>query len=87
MIPSNRRILISYEGRICMKRINCFHTKLLSVQEAITLIILSLIYPETIDNKPSIYALKEKTHLNININYGQPLTVNSVESVLFNVSI
>lgn len=87
MIPSNRRILISYDSRMCMKKKNCFFTKLLSVHEAMSLIILSLIYPETLDNKPTIYALNEKSHLIIDINYSEPLTFSSVESALFNVSI
>lgn len=70
-----------------MKTKNCAYTKLLSVHEAITLIILSLIYPETKKNKPTICALKKGSHLNIEIDYNQSLTFSYLESVLFKVNI
>ncbi|VVC28670.1 Hypothetical protein CINCED_3A009897 [Cinara cedri] len=83
LIPSNRRILISYDSRMCMKTKKCFYTNLLGVDEAITLIILSLIYPETLENKPTIFALKEKSLSKIEIDYNQSLTFSNLESVLY----
>jgi len=69
-----------------MKTSMCACTRLISVHEAITLIILSLIYPEKLENKPTVYGLN--TDINsIKIDYNQPLTFSSLESILFKVTI
>jgi len=59
---------------------------MLSVHEAITLITLSLIYPEKLENKPTIFSLKSPTtSKKIEIDYNQPLTFAYLESILFKV--
>jgi len=57
------------------------------VHEAITLIILSLIYPEKLENKPTVYGLNSDidSSKEIKIDYNQPLTFSALESILFNV--
>lgn len=71
-----------------MKKANCYYTDLLKVHEAITLIILSLIYPEPIENKPTIIGLKgygKQWSNEIKMNYANPLNYNNLEAVLFAV--
>jgi len=71
-----------------MKEKNCLYTHMLMVHEAITLITLSLIYPEKVSNKPCIRSLNESAMLCdnvIEIDYNQPLTFTSLESILFKV--
>lgn len=60
---------------------------LVNIHEAITLIILSLIYPEKLVNKPTIRSLDDTEKLwdDIEIDYSQPLSVASLNSVLFKV--
>jgi len=71
-----------------MRRKKCVCTHLLNVDEAITLLTLSLIYPGKLPNKPTIRALKEsdKQFKNeIIIDYSQPLTFAYLQSILFEV--
>lgn len=79
--------MIAYDSRDYMKKSMCECTRLLSVHEAITLITLSLIYPEKLENKPTIYGLDSTvtTCKEIKIDYTQPLTFASLESVLYKV--
>ncbi|VVC32718.1 TROVE domain [Cinara cedri] len=83
LVPSNRRILILYDSQVGTKSKKCFYTNLLSVHEAITMIILSLIYPETLENKPKILTIKNKFLTEKKIDYNQSLTFSYLESVLY----
>jgi len=60
---------------------------MLYVHEAITLITLSLIYPEKLENKPTVFGLNttSATSKEIKIDYNQPLTFAYLESILFKV--
>jgi len=60
---------------------------MLYVHEAITLITLSLIYPEKLENKPTVFGLNSTsaTSKEIEIDYNQPLTFAYLESILFKV--
>lgn len=71
-----------------MKKKMCFYSKLLYVHEAITLITLSLIYPNKIPNKPTICGLDETgkpCKNDVKIDYEKPLTYDGLESILFEV--
>jgi len=80
--------MITYDNRICMKTSMCACSQLISVHEAITLIILSLIYPEKLENKPTVYGLYYDINSSqeIEIDYNQPLTFSYLESILFQVT-
>lgn len=79
--------MITYDSRLCMKTSMCAYSRLISVHEAITLITLSLIYPEKLENKPTIFGLNSDINSSkkIEIDYNQPLTFSSLESILFKV--
>jgi len=79
--------MITYDRRICMKKSMCANSRLISVHEAITLITLSLIYPEKLENKPTVYGLTSEINSSkeIEIDYNQPLTFSFLESILFKV--
>lgn len=79
--------MITYDSRMCMKKSMCACSRLVSVHEAITLIILSLIYPEKLENKPTVYGLNSdfNTSKEIEIDYNQPLTFSYLEPILFKV--
>uniref|UniRef100_A0A2H8U049 SS-A/Ro ribonucleoprotein n=1 Tax=Melanaphis sacchari TaxID=742174 RepID=A0A2H8U049_9HEMI len=83
--PFGVRIMIVYDNRLCMKQKMCACLQMLSVHEAITLITLSLIYPEKLENKPTVYGLNSNssTSKEIEIDYNQPLTFAYLESILF----
>ncbi|XP_060851709.1 uncharacterized protein LOC132930067 [Rhopalosiphum padi] len=82
--PTGLKIMIVYDSRLCMKKKMCACSRMLSVHEAITLITLSLIYPEKLENKPTIFSLKSPTtSKKIEIDYNQPLTFAYLESILF----
>lgn len=87
--PSDQRIAIAYDRRIYTKTTKCACTHLVNIHEAITLIILSLIYPEKLQNKPTVYSLDEpekQSNTDIKIDYSsQPLTLSNLESILFKV--
>jgi len=61
------------------------------VQEAILLITLSLTYPESLENKPTLFDIDEPgTPNNSDIYYdykNKPLTMANLESAMFNVII
>lgn len=72
-----------------MRLKQCECNNLISVHEATTLIILSLIYPNKYNNKPTLRGLNETHLMNINqmkIDYTKHLTFSSVESALFKVN-
>lgn len=87
--PSGHRIVITYDSRIYTKTTKCACSHLVNTHEAITLIILSLIYPEKLQNKPTVYCLDEpekQSNKDIKIDYSsQPLTFSNLESILFKV--
>lgn len=85
--PSDLHIIIAYDSRMCMKTKQCACTYLLNVDEAITLLTMSLIYPNKLPNKPTIRGLKEpdKQCNEIIIDYTQPLTFTYLQSILFEV--
>lgn len=87
MDPLGLRIMITYDSRLCMKNSMCAYSRLISVHEAITLITLSLIYPEKLENKPTVFGLNSEVNSSkeIEIDYNQPLTFSSLESILFKV--
>lgn len=71
-----------------MKKKMCFFSDMLYVHEAITLITLSLIYPNKIPNKPTICGLDatgKPCKNDIKIDYGKPLAYDNLESILFEV--
>jgi len=70
-----------------MKKLKCACSRLLNVHEAITLIILTLIYPEKLENKPTVCGLNSNINAckEIEIDYNQPLTFAYLESILFKV--
>lgn len=81
--------MITYDSRIYLKNTNCKCTHLLKVQEAITLITLSLIYPDKLPNKPTICSMDEsgkQCYKEIEIDYNESLTFSSLNSILFKVS-
>jgi len=87
--PSGHRILIVYDSRFYIKKKKCACTHLLNVDEAITLLILSFIYPEKLTNKPTILALKntdKQCKTELTIDYSQPLTFAYLQSILFEES-
>lgn len=62
--------------------------RLLNVDEAITLLTLSLIYPEKLLNKPTVHALKntdKQCKNEIIIDYSKSLTFAYLQSILFEV--
>jgi len=65
----------------------CAYSRLISVHEAITLTTLSLIYPEKLENKPTVYGLSSDINSSkeIEIDYNQPLTFSYLEPILFKV--
>lgn len=79
--------MITYDSRLRMKTSMCACSRLISVHEAITLITLSLIYPEKLENKPTVFGLNsdKNSSKKIEIDYSQPLTFSSLESILFKV--
>lgn len=79
--------MIVYDSRLCMKEKMCSYSRMLYVHEAITLITLSLIYPEKLENKPTVFGLNSTsaTSKEIEIDYNQPLTFAYLESILFKV--
>lgn len=89
MKPFNARIIIAFDCRSYMRLKQCEYSNLVTVHEAITLIILSLIYPNVYNNKPTLRGLNEKQLLCINqmkIDYSKHLTFSTVESALFKVN-
>lgn len=71
-----------------MKKKKCFVSKFTNVHEAITLITLSLIYPNKVPNKPTICGLdaNEKLCINDIINNDETvLDYKSLENILFKV--
>lgn len=84
MKPTGRRIIITYDSQAGLKCAKCMFSKLLGVDEAITLIILSLIYANKFENKPTICMDKSKNYKEINVNY-EKLDVLYLESLLFKV--
>ncbi|VVC29540.1 TROVE domain [Cinara cedri] len=83
--PFNASIIIAFDCSVYMKLKQCEYSNLITVHEAITLIILSLIYPNG-HNKPTLRGLNEKNLQCINnmkIDYSKPLTFANVESALF----
>lgn len=88
MEPSGRRIMITYDSRLYLKNTNCKCTHLLKVEEAITLLTLSLIYPDKLPNKPTICSMDEsgkQGYKEVEIDYNQSLTFDNVNSILFKV--
>lgn len=83
--PLGLHIMIVYDSRLCMKEKMCTYSRMLYVHEAITLITLSLIYPEKLENKPTVFGLNSTsaTSKEIEIDYNQPLTFAYLESILF----
>lgn len=84
--------MIAYDNRKYVTKNACAHARLVSIHEATTLIILSLIYPGKFPKKPTIHSFveskKEKMCNNeINIDYNQPLTFANLESILFMVNL
>lgn len=83
-------MLIAYDSREYLKNKKCACTKLLGVDEAITLITLSLIYPDKLPNKPTVRGLgvleKQCTNNEIEIDYTQSLTFTYLESILYKVN-
>lgn len=81
--------MIAYDNRMYVKKNSCAHARLVSIHEAITIIILSLIYPDKLPKKPTVrgFIVSEKQCSNeVNIDYNQPLTFANLESILFAVN-
>lgn len=73
---------------MCMKSCMCACTRLLSVHEAITLIILSLTVPEKLPNKPTVLGINEMSLIDqIENEFDHSLTFSMLESTLFKVII
>lgn len=62
----------------------CACTRLLSVHEAVTLIILSLTVPEKLPNKPTVFGLNEMSQTDkIEVEFDHSLIFFTLESILF----
>lgn len=62
----------------------CACTRLLSVHEAVTLIILSLTVPEKLPNKPTVFGLNEMSQTDkIEVEFDHSLIFSTLESILF----
>jgi len=75
---------------MCSMNKKCACTNLLDIYEAITLIVLSLIYPEKSSlYKPIIRRLdgsEKQSNQAVEIDYQQPLDYFTLSSILFNVN-
>lgn len=60
----------------------CRFTPLLKVHEAITLVTLSLIFPEKSENKPTVLSLNEDSDVD-KVEYGDISSFKELENILF----
>lgn len=81
--------MIAYDNRMYIKKNSCAHERLVGIHEAITLIILSLIYPGKFPKKPTVHSFvvsEKQCNNEVNIDYTKPLTFANLESILFAVN-
>lgn len=80
--------MIAYDPRQFTERKMCLGASLLNVQEAIILIVMSLIYPEKSKKQPTLCALQELSDTvcnKVEVNYSKDINFTNVKFDLFTV--
>lgn len=83
-------MLIAYDNQTSLKEKYCYFSHLINVREAITLTILSLIYPENSqEDKPTVLGFDElkKGSYEVKIDYNKPLNFADLEYILYKVNL